>query len=58
MKNRSKSLGKHSVPTDEPFVDYENLVTGAKFNYDRPQAVLLFLSRLMHKSMSFALMRN
>ena len=31
------------MPSDEPFVDYENLVTGAKFNYDRPQAVPLSL---------------
>lgn len=36
---KGKENRSRNVPTDEPYIDNLNLVTGDKFNYDRPPIV-------------------
>lgn len=58
MKNRKEFGPKHNVPTDETYIENINLVTGAKFNYDRPLSVPTLLSRPKEKSKNYASMKN
>ncbi len=38
----SKNKAKHIVPADEEYIDNLNLVTGAKFNFDKQLLVTLY----------------
>lgn len=52
---KGKEIKSHHVPTDEPYVENLNLVTGDKFNYDKPLIVKMYSCRLKGKSNSYAL---
>lgn len=41
---KGKEIKTHHVPTDEPYVENLNLVTGDKFNYDKPLIVKTVLT--------------
>ena len=57
MKNK-REFGKHHVPTDETYIENINLITGAKFNYDRPLSVPISSSRLIDKLNNYVLINN
>ena len=54
MKNKREFGNKHHVPTDETYIENINLITGAKFNYDRPLSVPISSSRPIDKLNNYA----